>query len=127
MIIDQPITESTFLLIAMHHYDNSQCTNIAEFEEDVKRFSYLKKLFARYKDNGDLKERLIINHIIILHNLFGVIVPELLFYKIDKQYWDVLVTFLVYLRLMPDEIPEFGVKLSDYGFDQTILTALRNL
>lgn len=126
-MIEQPITEFNFLLVAMHHYDNSQCTNLAEFEEDLKRFSYLKKLFGRYKDSNDLKERLILNHIIVLYNLFGVSTPELLFFKIDKQYWSVLITFLVYLQLMPDVIPEFGIKLSDYTLDQNILDALRNI
>lgn len=111
----------------MHHYDNSQCTTLAEFEEDLKRFGYLKKLFGRYVDNNDLKERLILNHIIVLHNLFGVITPELLFFKIDKDYWNTLITFLVYLELMPESVPEFGIHLSEYELDQTVLEALRKL
>lgn len=126
-MIEQRITEQNFLLIAMHHYDNSQCTSIAEFEEDLKRFGYLKKLFGRYVDNNDLKERLILNHIIVLHNLFGVITPELLFFKIDKQYWNVLITFLSYLQLMPSDVPEFGIHTADYQLDQTVLDALRTL
>lgn len=126
-MIEQPINENNFLLIAMHHYDNSQCTTLSEFEEDLKRFGYLKKLFGRYVDNNDLKERLILNHIIVLHNLFGVITPELLFFKIDKQYWSVMITFLVYLQLMPEEVPEFGIHASDYTPDQTVLEALRKL
>lgn len=124
---DLRITEQTFLLIAMHHYDNTQCTSVAEFEEDLRRFAYLKKLFGRYTDNQDLKERLIVNHLIVLHNLFGVVTTELLFFKIDKQYWDVLATFLVYLKLMPDEIPEFGIKLSDMTLDQHVLDVLGKL
>lgn len=126
-MIDEPITESNFLLIAMHHYDNSQCTNLAEFEEDLKRFSYLKKLFARYKESDDLKERLILNHIIILFNLFGLITVELLFFKIDKLYWDALTTFLVYLNLMPEEIPHMGINLTDIKLDNNILDKLRNI
>lgn len=123
-MIDLPINEQNFLLIAMHHYDNTQCTSLAEFEEDLRRFAYLKKLFGRYVDNDDLKERLIINHLIILHNLFGVVTTELLFFKIDKHYWNVLATFLVYLKLMPDEIPEFGIKLNEIELDQRVLSAL---
>jgi hypothetical protein len=126
-MIEQPITESNFLLVAMHAYDNSQCTSIAEFEEDLKRFSYLKKLFGRYVDGGDLKERLIINHIIVLHNLFGLVTPELLFFKTDKHHWNILATFLTYLNLMPDSVPEFGVKSSDFRLDETIIEALRKL
>lgn len=126
-MIEQPINESNFLLIAMHHYDNSQCTSIAEFEEDLKRFGYLKKLFSRYKENNDLKERLILNHIIVLHNLFGIVTIEMLFYKIDRQHWDVLATFLVYLELMPSEIPEFGIRLNDITVDQYVLDTLRKI
>lgn len=126
-MIEQPITESNFLLIAMHHYDNSQCTSLAEFEEDLKRFAYLKKLFSRYKENNDLKERLIVNHIIVLHNLFGVVTIEMLFFKIDKVHWDVLTTFLVYLELMPKEVPEFGIKLNEIKLDQHVLNTLRNI
>lgn len=126
-MIEQPITENNFLLIAMHHYDNSQCTSIAEFEEDLKRFGYLKKLFGRYRDNNDLKERLILNHIIVLHNLFGIVTIEMLFFKIDKQHWETLATFLVYLELMPKEIPEFGIKLNEMNLDHTVLNALRNI
>lgn len=126
-MIEQPISDSTFLLIAMHHYDNPQCTNIAEFEEDLKRFGYLKKLFGRYKDNGDLKERLIINHLIVLYNLFGVVTTELLFFKIDKQHWDVLVTFLHFLNKMPDEVPEFGIKFEDVILDDKVLSVLRTI
>lgn len=123
-MIEQPINESNFLLIAMHHYDNSQCTSIAEFEEDLKRFGYLKKLFSRYYDNKDLKERLIINHIIVLHNLFGIVTIEMLFFKIDKDHWDALATFLVYLGLMPKAIPEFGITLDSMVIDQHILNTL---
>lgn len=126
-MFEQPITDNTFLLVAMHHYDNSQCTSIAEFEEDLKRFGYLKKLFGRYKDNNDLKERLILNHIIVLYNLFGIVTTELLFFKIDKQYWGVLATFLLFLDKMPDEVPEFGIKLSSLQLDQHVIDTLRKI
>jgi hypothetical protein len=126
-MIEQPISENNFILIAMHNYDNSQCTSLAEFEEDIKRFAYLKKLFSRYKENDDLKERLILNHIIVLYNLFGIVTTELLFFKIDKQYWDVLATFLVYLERMPDAVPEFGIKLSELQLDDKVIAALKDI
>lgn len=123
-MIELPINDNTFLIVAMKHYDNSQCTSMAEFEEDLKRFGYLKKLFGRYKDNGELKERLILNHLTILYNLFGVVTTELLFFKIDRQYWEVLATFLVYLDRMPEEVPEFNIKLSELALDQKVISAL---
>lgn len=126
-MLDLPINDNTFLIVAMHHYDNSQCTSLAEFEEDLKRFGYLKKLFGRYKDGGDLKERLIINHLTVLFNLFGVVATDLLFFKIDKQYWNVLATFLVFLNRMPDGVPEFGVTLSELQLDEFVVNALRKI
>lgn len=126
-MIEQPISESNFILIAMHHYDNSQCTSLAEFEEDLKRFAYLKKLFSRYKENGDLKEKLIVNHIIVLYNLFGIVTTELLFFKMEQQYWDTLATFLIYLKRMPEEIPEFNIKLKDIQLDDRIVAALKEI
>jgi hypothetical protein len=126
-MFEQRITEDNFILIAMRHYDNMQCTSIAEFEEDIKRFSYLKKLLVRYHDNNDLRERLIINHIIILFNVFGIVTPELLFFKIDKEHWNVLATFLVFLGKMPDEIPEMGIKLVDLHLDKNVTAVLENI
>lgn len=111
----------------MKFYDNPQCVNLSEFEEDLKRFSYLKKLFIRYREYSDLKERLILNHIIVLFNLFGVATVELLFFKIDREYWDILATFLVYLDLMPDRIPEFNLKLDQLTLDQNILQVLKDI
>jgi hypothetical protein len=123
----EKFTEENFLLQAMHAYDNTQCMSLSEFEEDLKRFIYLKKLFQRYYENKDLRERLILNHIIVLHNLFGITTTEMLFFKIDKQYWSALATFLVYLERMPPEIPEFDIKLSDIKLDEYIISSLRKI
>jgi hypothetical protein len=96
------LTEENFTLYAIKHYDNPGCHGIAEFEDDLKRFRYLKRLFRKYTAGKGLKERLIVNHLVILYNLFG---PEaatrMLFYKIEKRYWSQLKTFLVFLSYMP--------------------------
>lgn len=126
-MIETPIDDNTFLILAMHHYDNTQCVNLAEFEEDLKRFGYLKKLFNRYRDNGDLKERLIVNHLIVLYNLFGIITTDFLFYKIEKEYWNLLATFLVYLNRMPESIPERNIHLSELKLDNTVIEKLRKI
>lgn len=123
----EKLTENNFLLYAMHHYDNPQCHSVAEFEEDLKRFLYLKKLFTRYQQNNDLRERLILNHIIVLYNIFGEAATQMLFYKVEQKYWSTLVTFLVYLGRMPDELPNFGVSLSDIELDEKVIKALRNI
>lgn len=125
MIVDK-LTEDNFLLFAMHHYDNT-CPSVEEFEEDMKRFLYLKKLLTRYRINGDLRERLILNHIIILYNLFDKAATRMLFYKIDEQNWNTLITFLVYLERMPDKVSEFDLVLADIELDKEIIKVLRNL
>lgn len=93
--------ESTFLLYAAKHYDNPHCSDIAEFEEDLKRFQYLRKLFGRYKQTGELKERLILNHLIILYNCFGLETTNMLFMKLD-EYHECLKPFVEYLNFMPN-------------------------
>ncbi len=95
--------ESTFLLYAAKYYDNPQCHDISEFEEDIKRFQYLRKLFGRYKQFGDLKERLILNHLIIIYNCFGTNATNMLFMRLE-EYHDCLKPFVEYLNFMPDRI-----------------------
>jgi len=126
-MVSEKLNDNNFLLYAMHHYDNTQCHSLAEFEEDLKKFLYLKKLLSRYKNNSDLKERLILNHIIVLYNVFGEATTKMLFYKIDKSLWRSLITFLVYLNRMPEKVPDYGIVLSDISLDETIISTLRKI
>lgn len=123
----EKLNEANFLVFAMHHYDNPQCQSLEEFEEDLKKFLYLKKLITRYKKDGELRDRLILNHIIVLYNIFGPSATRMLFFKIDKDNWDVLVTFLLYLGHMPETLPEFNLILSDIKLDETIISVLRKI
>lgn len=123
----EKLTENNFLLFAMHHYDNPQCHSVVEFEEDMKRFLYLKKLFTRYSQNEELRERLILNHIIVLYNIFGDAATTMLFYKLEEKYWRSLVTFLVYLDRMPEQISQYGISLSEVELDETVIKALRKI
>ena len=125
--MNEKLTEANFLLYAMHHYDNPQCHSLQEFEEDLKKILYLKKLLSRYKNNGELRERLILNHIIVLYNIFGDATTKMLFFKIEESCWDALVTFLVYLDRMPESVPEYGIVLSDIRLDEYIIANLRKL
>lgn len=125
--MNQVLTEDIFLTYAMHHYDNSQCYSLEEFNDDLKRFLYLKKLFNRYKNEDDLKENLILNHLIVIYNIFGEQATNMLFFKIEKEYWDVLATFLVFLNRMPEELPQYGFKLSDVMLDDKIIKTLRKI
>lgn len=121
------LTDDNFLQFAMKHYDNPQCHSLQEFDEDLKRFLYLKKLFSRYKNSGELRERLILNHIIILYNLFGNAATRMLFFRMEKEYWSYLVTILLYLSKMPEQIPDSNLKLSDISLDENLIKTLRNI
>ena len=90
-------------MYAIKHYHNPSCEGINEFYDDMKRFKYIKRLFRKYKDSGVLKERLLLNHIIILNNLFGAeAASTLLFFKIEPEYWPALKSFLKFLSIMPE-------------------------
>lgn len=125
--MQEKLNESNFLVYAMHHYDNPQCHSLDEFEEDLKKILYLKKLLSRYKNNGELRERLILNHIIVLYNIFGEAATNMLFFKIEESNWDVLTTFLVYLERMPETIPQYGINLSQIKLDERVIATLRNI
>lgn len=124
------LNDDNFLLYAIKAYDKPNCV-MSEFEEDIKRFDYLKRLFFRYKEYNDLKERLIINHIIVLTNVFG---PEcairMLFFRLGEKHFSYLKTFLLFLNLMPDRIK--GIKgkniiSSEISVDMSIANVLRNI
>jgi hypothetical protein len=120
------LSDDNFIVYAMRNYDNPQCQTVTEFEEDLKRFLYLKKLFSRYSKDGDLKERLILNHIIVIYNLFGEASTKMLFFKIEKEHWSALITFLVYLNKVDEKIEDFGL-VSDIKIDQRVANVLRNI
>jgi hypothetical protein len=98
------LCDDNFLIYAMKAYDKSNCI-MSEFEEDIKRIKYIKRLIRKYRVTGDLKERLILNHIIILANTFSIeSVVKMLFFKIDEEDYAVLKTFLLFLQYMPKHI-----------------------
>lgn len=107
------LNEDNFLLYAMKSYDKPNAI-LSEFEEDLHRVKYIKRLFKRYRTTGELKERLILNHIIILTNVFGIIPSvRILFYKLDEKDYTILKTFLLFLNFMPDIVS--GINGKDYS------------
>jgi len=116
------LTPDNIMMFAMKHYDNPSCVDNKEFLDDMKRFKYLKRLFRKYDTSKVLKIRLILNHIIVLANVFGVDASStLLFFKLDKKHWPMLKTFLVYLNYMPEN------DLKDIATDLKILKELREI
>ena len=130
MIFDD-LNDDNFLMFAMREYNNMQCTDIEEFYDDLKKIKYIKRLFNVYKNNDQLKERLILNHLIIFYNVFTVQAgTRILFYKIEKEFWSILKTFLIYLDRMPDKIDSIRgevILTSDIQLDDGIISRLRSI
>ena len=126
----EELNEDNFLMYAMKCYTSPLCI-MSEFEGDIKRTKYLKRLFRRYKITKSLKERLILNHIILLNNVFGnEATARILFYKTDVRDYDILKTFLSYLNIMPDAIYGINGKnihTSDIPIDSNVAEILRNI
>lgn len=122
------LDDSNFLLFAAKYYDNPNCKNVEEFYDDVKRFKYISRLFGKYKENGDLKERLIINHINIIFNMFGDSAVQMLFLRLDS-YHSYLVPFLILIGKLPEKIilKRGIINTSDIPLDSNIVNKLRNL
>lgn len=129
MIIDV-LNDDNFLLYAMKVYESPHYI-MAEFESDIKRIKYLKRLFRRYKVTKVLKDRLILNHLILLYNVFGTDgATRMLFFKIDEQDYDVLKTFLIYLNYMPDKICGINgkdINTTDIFVDMKVAEILRHI
>lgn len=124
------LDELNYVIYAARHYDKPQCFDVEEFDEDMKRFKYLKRLFNKYRDTGELKERLILNHLIILINVFG---PEaatrLLFLRLG-EYDQYLAPFLVFLSALPDVVRGIdgnNIIVSDIPIDIHIVSKLRSI
>ena len=130
MIFDD-LTEESFLMFAMREYNNMQCTDIEEFYDDLKKIKYIKRLFNIYKNDGQLKERLILNHLIVFYNVFPAYAgTRILFYKIEEYFWPMLKTFLIFLERMPDKIESIRGKTilaTDIKLDEGIVTKLRTI
>ena len=130
MIHSNDLNEANVLLYAAKHYNNPQCFDTIEFYEDLSRFKYLKRLFGRYEEEGDLKERLILNHLIVIYNVFDVeAATRLLFLKLD-EYLEYLSPFLEYLGYLPDIVSSInGVNYFTYEIykDNNIAQLLEQL
>jgi hypothetical protein len=124
------LTNENYMLYAMKVYDRPNCI-MSEFKEDMKRFNYLKRLFRRYAKVGELRERLVINHIVVLYNVFGVEAStRLLFYKMAKSDYSVLKTYLLFLSYMPAVVKGIkgqDIKSSEISVDMKIAEVLRGI
>jgi hypothetical protein len=124
------LTSDNVLLYAVKAYDKPNCI-MSEFKEDMKRFNYLKRLFYRYRKEGEMRERLVINHLIVLYNVFGVeVATRLLFYRIHKEDYHTLKTYLLFLNYMPSVVRGIrgqNIISSDISVDLKVAEVLREI
>ena len=96
------LNEENFKLFAIKNYENPQAVTESDFDKDLTHFKYIKRLLKRYKNTGELKSHLILNHFIILYNIFGEAATPMLFHKIEPELWSVMKTFVLFLNKLPD-------------------------
>ena len=102
-MIFNDLTAANFPLFAIKNYENPQAVTKEDFDKDLQHFKYIKRLLKRYKNTGELKTHLLLNHFIILYNIFGEATTPMLFFKIEEELWSVMKTFVVFL----DKLPEY--------------------
>ena len=127
--MNDKIDESNVLLYAARFYDNPNCYDTVEFYDDLKRVSYIKRLFNKYKETGELKDRLVLNHLLVLFNVFGEFANKILFLKLSN-YLDILVPFLVCINRCPTQIENIGIENkiiypSSINMDNHVIELLR--
>ena len=114
------LNDDNFLLYAMKHYTAPTCPTIEEFENDLRILIYIKKHLSR----EIVQTHVLLNHIITLFNCFGDGALHMLFYRIDRQHWNSLITFLLYINRMPERVPEYGIDLADVKLDPKLIEEL---
>ena len=120
-MIFNELTPENFLLFAIKHYENPQAVTKEDFEKDLNHFKYIKRLLKRYRNTGELKAHLLLNHFIILYNIFGEGTTAMLFYKIEEEMWEIMKTFVVFL----DKLPEYPhCFIHDVEIDEYCLSEL---
>jgi len=118
----ETLTRKNFELFAAKNYNNPECMDIEEFKDDLSRFKYIKRLLRRYADHKDLQERLILNHLIVIYNVFGIkAANKMIWFKIENEHYHFIKPFLVFLHYLPES------EKVEIGMDMGIVEVLRNL
>jgi len=122
MLVFEELTEENLFLFAAKHYDNPTFSDIDEFHEDLKRFKYVKRLLNRYLDNNDLAERLILNHLVVIFNVFGIEASlNILELKLDERHWPVIKPFLIFLNYIKND------QYTNIDMDKIVVNKLRDI
>ena len=125
-MIFNDLNAENFPLFAIKNYENPQAVTKSDFEKDLNHFKYIKRLLKRYKNTGELKTHLLLNHFIILYNIFGEATTPMLFFKIEEDLWSIMKTFVVFLNRLPEHPHCYihDVKIDEYCLSQ--LASIQN-
>lgn len=116
------LTDANFELFAAKYYNNPQCVDVEEFHEDLARYKYVKRLLRKYVQTGEIQERLVLNHLIVIYNMFGIpAANRMSFYRIEPELWPALKTFLVFLNYLPES------EKVEVPLDEKIVKILRSI
>ncbi len=126
--MNDDLNDENFMIFAIKAYNKPNCV-MSEFYEDLKRIKYVKRLFIKYHKNKEIKERLVINHLIVIYNVFGAnSATRILFYKVDEKYYTILKTFLIFLNCMPKYVMGIrgkNIRSSEISVDLKLADILR--
>lgn len=122
MKVFDELNEENFLLYAAKNYNNKQCLDVEEFYDDLARFKYIKRLLRKYKESGLIQERLVLNHLVILYNVFGIeAANRMVFHKIEPELWSAVKPFLVFLNYLPEK------EKVEIPLDEYVISVLRKI
>ncbi len=125
------LNEKNYLHFAMKYYDNRQCTSVEEFNEDLNKIKYVKRLFNRFLETGELRTNLILNHLIVIYNVFeNEAATRMLFFRVEKKFYSILKPFLIFLNRLPEKIKGIDgedIQTNHIPLNETTIKELRKI
>ena len=131
MNIFDDLNEKNYLHFAMKYYDNRQCTSVEEFNEDLNKIKYVKRLFNRFLETGELRTNLILNHLIVVYNVFeNEAATRMLFFRVEKKFYSILKPFLIFLNRLPEKVRGIDgedIQTNHIPLNETTIKELRKI
>jgi hypothetical protein len=125
------LNEKNYLHFAMKYYDNRQCTSVEEFNEDLNKIKYVKRLFNRFLETGELRTNLILNHLIVIYNVFeNEAATRMLFFRVEKKFYSILKPFLIFLNRLPEKVKGIDgedIQTNHIPLNETTIKELRKI
>ena len=125
------LNEKNYLHFAMKYYDNRQCTSIEEFNEDLNKIKYVKRLFNRFLETGELRTNLILNHLIVIYNVYeNEAATRMLFFRVEKKFYSILKPFLIFLNRLPEKVKGIDgedIQTNHIPLNETTIKELRKI